>query len=118
MSPDTLALTVAQRCGGRFEHNDAALVIDALSTLGYEWLPPGSPGRFADSDESKYRLVMAMAERTGLHRETVKDVITAAELHCGVRPAEPSTHPSGMKTGARAYETVTQRASQHRKGIR
>jgi hypothetical protein len=116
MSPDTLALTVAQRCGGRFSFDDGSRVIDGLSALGYQWLPPGSLGRFADSDENKYRMIQAMAARTGLHREVVKDILTAAE-QAGYRPAEPDQHPSGLKTGARAFEDVTRSASQHRKGI-
>jgi hypothetical protein len=107
MSPDTLALTVAQRCGGYFSHNEAALVIDALASLGYTFEVAGVPGRYCESDEQKHHLVQYLIKATELPRQTVKDVLVAAE-QAGYRPREPDTHPSGMRTAACAYENVQQ----------
>jgi len=105
MTPDHLAVTVAQRCHGRFTHNEAAAVIDALASLGYTFEAHGVPGRYAESDEAKHHMVMYLIKQTALPRETVKDVLVAAEQF-GARAREPDQHPSGERTGAAAYETV------------
>jgi hypothetical protein len=106
-SPDDLALILAQRGHGRFTFEDASLVIDELNSLGYTFVPPGTPGRFAESDETMHAMRMYLAKATGVHRETVKEILVAADLF-GVRPREPDQHPSGLRTTAAAYETVRQ----------
>lgn len=105
MTPDDLAVTIAQRCHGRFSFEDAALVIDALASLGYSFEVPGTPGRYADSDEVQNALRMYLEKTTGVHRNTVKDVLVAMEKF-GYRPREPDQHPSGLRTNAYAFETV------------
>jgi hypothetical protein len=104
-SPDDLALILAQRGHGRFTFEHAALVIEELDRLGYSFEAHGVPGRYADSDEGMHSMRMYLAKATGVHRETIKDILVAADLF-GVRPREPDTHPSGAKTKACAYEAV------------
>jgi hypothetical protein len=105
MTPDDLAVTIAQRCHGRFTHNEASLVIDALASLGYTFEAPGVPGRYAESDEVRHAMVQYLIKATALPRETIKDVLVAAEQF-GCRPREPDQHPSGLRTMACAYENV------------
>jgi hypothetical protein len=111
MTPDELALKCAQRCGGRFSHHEASLVTDALTSLGYEWAPLGSPGRYAESDEQRHHMSQYLIRVTRLPREVVKDVLVSAE-QAGYRPREPDRHPSGVRTTACAYEFVPTNGAQ------
>jgi hypothetical protein len=111
MTNDDLAVTVAQRCHGRFSFEDASLVIGALTDLGYTFEAHGVPGRYAESDEVRHHMVQYLVKATGVHRETVKDVLVAAEQF-GVRPREPDAHPSGLKTKACAYEFIPRSGAQ------
>ncbi len=112
MTPDDLAVTIAQRCHGRFEHNEAALVIDTLVSRGYTFEPIGTPGRYAESDEQRHHMSQYLIGVTELARETVKDILVAAEQF-GYRPREPDRHPSGLRTTAAAYETVYAPGAKH-----
>jgi hypothetical protein len=113
MSPDDLALKIAQRearqGGGRIDHNAACLVIDTLASWGYEFVPPGTVGRFSDSDEQRHGMALNLSRSTGLHIRAVYCVLNAiAALDLLIK--EPSTHPSGLRTTAFAHETVKQTA--------
>ena len=112
MTPHDLAVTIAQRCHGRFAHNEAAMVIECLGALGYTFETIGTPGRYAESDEVKHAQVQYLMKQTALPRETVKDVLVSMEKF-GYRPREPDQHPSGLRTTAHAWETVKPFGARH-----
>jgi hypothetical protein len=106
MTPDDLALRITQSASPRFSLDEVSVVIEALASLGYEFVPIGAPGRGAyDSDEQKTHLARWLFQKTSLPLHVARDVLTAVEQY-GLRIKEPDAHPSGLKTRCHAYETV------------
>jgi hypothetical protein len=112
MTPDDLALKVAQMCRERFSHNDAALVIDALAALGYTFEVPGLPGRIIESDEVKHSMTLYLVGQTKLPISIVRSIVQAISI-TGLNIREPDQHPSGLKTTAHAFSTVKRFGAQH-----
>lgn len=111
MTNDDLAMRIAQRearqGGGRIDHHQTTMVIDTLAGLGYKFVPIGTPGRYADSDEQKHGMALNLSRKTALHIRAVYVVLNAiAGFDLLIR--EPESHPSGLRTNAYAHETVKQ----------
>ncbi|HLG85134.1 MAG TPA: hypothetical protein VKY22_29400 [Bradyrhizobium sp.] len=111
-TPDDLAQRITRAATGRVKHNAASAVTDALAALNYTFVPPGTPGRYAESDEIKHAMVMYLVKQTGLPRETVKDVLAGIE-QSGLRPREPDQHPSGLRTTEPAFANVQPFGARH-----
>jgi hypothetical protein len=113
MTPGDLSMRIAQRearqGGGRVSLDDVALVIDALTGWGYAFVVPGTPGRFADSDEQRHAMALNLSRKTALHVRSVYVVLNAIDT-IGLRIREPNQHPSALRTNAYAHEDVVQTA--------
>jgi hypothetical protein len=115
MSPDDLAVTIAQRearqGGARTSFEDAALVVDALARLGYEFVPPGHPGRYHESDEGRQSMALYLSRTTGMHIRAVHVIMNTIDK-LGLRIREPDAHPSRLRTTEPAFANVIQSGAQ------
>jgi hypothetical protein len=111
MTPDDLAMQIAQRearqGGARTSFEDATLVIQALASLGYEFVPPGHPGRYHESDEARQAMALYLSRKTGLHIRAVHVIMNTIDK-LGLRIREPDQHPSGLRTTEPAFSNVLQ----------
>jgi hypothetical protein len=105
LTPDDIALRVTQAAARRFSFEEVTAVMEALAALGYEFRPPGSPGRYIESDEVRHAMALYLAGKTGLHLQITRGILVAIEKF-GLRICEPLRHPSGLKTTAHAFTTV------------
>ena len=105
MSPNDLALKLAQAAPQHVAFDDVIIVADALATLGYSFEPPGVPGRYHESDEAQHSMRLYLCRTTGLAMQPVRNVLVAIE-QIGLRIREPNSHPSGFCTSAAAFENV------------
>src|SRR3984957_14124029 len=82
MTNDDLVMQIAQRearqGGGRIDHHQTTMVIEALAALNYTFEPHGrgNPGRFCDSDEPKHGMAMNLSRKTGLHIRAIYVVLS------------------------------------------
>jgi hypothetical protein len=112
MTPHDVALKIAQSAPQHVDFESAAMVTAALASLGYDFVPHGTPGRFIESDEVRHSLALYLAGKTGLHIQIMRNILTAIE-RSGLRIREPDAHPSGLKTTAHAFATVKPFGAKH-----
>jgi hypothetical protein len=105
MTADDLAFRIARSGAPAIDPNDAATAVEALSALGYEFVPPGIEGRFVETDEDGRSMAEYLRQNTSLSWQTAHGILREIR-RLGLRIREPDTHPSGLRTQARAYETV------------
>ena len=67
MSPNDLALKLAQAAPQHVAFDDVIIVADALATLGYSFEPPGVPGRYHEFGRSaaQHEALPVPHDRTG-----------------------------------------------------
>jgi hypothetical protein len=111
-APDSLALRVTHASAPRFTLDEVSSVIDALAALGYEFVPPGVPGKYGESDEYKTHMARYLVGKTSLPLHVARDVLTAIGQF-GLRIREPDAHPTaGSRTTAMAFEHVPRSGAQ------
>jgi hypothetical protein len=115
MTPDDLTMQIAQRearqGGARTSFDDASMVIEALASLGYTFVPPGVPGRYHESDEGRQSMALYLSRTTGLHIQAVHVIMNTIDK-LGLRIREPDAHPSGLRTTEPAFANVLQSGAQ------
>jgi hypothetical protein len=106
MTADDLALKIAQSWPVKLSLDDATAVVEALSGLGYTFVPPGLAGRHAcESAESGAHLARWLSQHTPLSWAEASEALRTID-RLGIRIREPDRHPSGLKTTMPAFADV------------
>jgi len=111
MTPDDVALKLATgkeaRSGVGFSFEEVTTVIETLAALGYTFEPPGTAGRYHESDEAMHSMRLFLSRKCGLHYRIVR-LVTDALDRLQIRIREPDAHPSGFRTTEPAFANVIQ----------
>jgi hypothetical protein len=106
MTDDNLALRVTHAAAPHVNLADTVAALDAMRSLGYSFVSPGTPGRILESDDAQRGLAEYLRNETSLLFVSAFAVLHAlARLQFRIR--EPDVHPSGLKTSEYAFTKVT-----------
>lgn len=103
---DNLALRATHAAAPHLSHDDVTAALDAMRSLGYTFVAPGTPGRILESDDAQRGLAEYLRTETSLSFANAFAVLHALNrLQYCIR--EPDVHPSGLKTSEYAFTKVT-----------
>jgi len=102
---DDLPFRIARSGAPALDHNDAAQAVEALSGLGYEFVPSGTPGRLVETDEMLGHMGRWISQNTTLPSNVAHAVLREI-ARLGLKIREPDRHPSGLRSTEPAFTAV------------
>jgi hypothetical protein len=112
MSDEDFDLRITRAAAPHLSLDDTTAALDAMRSLGYSFVSPGTPGRLLESDDAHRGLAEYLRSETSLSFTSAFAVLDALNrLHYRIR--EPDVHPSGLRTTEYAFTKVAPFGAKH-----